>query len=167
MRRYLSACTAVGVLALTVAVAAQNPPPTPQTQPQTPAAASQPIATVEGCLVREKDVPGRTPNPAERAGVLEDYILTSAKVVKGSAPPAAAPQARPGDPVGTSGAASAAMFDVKGMDDARLKEFVGKRVQIDGTFADLEKSPSASRTQDLIDIRATAIRPAAGDCSAK
>ena len=165
MRRYLSACSAVGVLALTVGVAAQNPPATPQTQPQTPAAASQPIATVEGCLVREKDVPGRAPNPAERAGVLEDYILTSAKVIKGLAPPAAAPQARPGEPVGTSGAAS--MFDVKGMDDARLKEFVGKRVQIDGTFADVEKSPSAGRTEDLIDLRATAIRPAAGDCSAK
>ena len=102
---------------------------------------------------------------AERAGVLEDYILTSAKVIKGSAPSAAAPQARPGEPVGTSGAAS--MFDVKGMDDARLKEFVGKRVQIDGTFADVEKSPSAGRTEDLIDLRATAIRPAAGDCSAK
>ena len=61
MRRYLSACSAVGVFALTVGVAAQNPPATPQTQPQTPAAASQPIATVEGCLVREKDVPGRAP----------------------------------------------------------------------------------------------------------
>jgi hypothetical protein len=166
MRRYLSACSAVGVLALTVGVAAQNPPATPQTPPQTPAASS-PVATVEGCLVREQDVPGRAPNAAERAGVLEDYILTSAKVVKGSAPPTSAPQARPGDPVGTSGSASASMFDVKGMDDARLKEFVGKRVQIDGTFADVVKSPSASRTEDLIDIRATAIRPATGDCSAK
>jgi len=167
MRRYLTACSAVGVFALTVGVAAQNPPATPQTQPQTPAAQSQPIATVEGCLVREQDVPGRAPNAAERAGVLEDYILTSAKVVKGSAPPAALPQTRPGDPVGTSGSASAAMFDVKGLDDARLKEFVGKRVQIDGTFADAEKSPSAKPTQDLVDIRATAIRPASGDCSAK
>ena len=167
MRCHLSACTAAGVFALAVGVAAQNPPATPQTQPQTPAAQSQPIATVEGCLVREQDVPGRAPNAAERAGVLEDYILTSAKVVKGSAPPAAASSARPGEPVGTSGSASVTMFDVKGMDDARLKEFVGKRVQIDGTFADVEKSPSAKPTEDLIDLRATAIRAASGDCSQK
>src|SRR4029453_9626260 len=45
------------------------------------------IRTVVGILAkhrqREQDVPGRKPNVAERAGVMEDYILTSAKVVKG------------------------------------------------------------------------------------
>ena len=31
--------------------------------------------TIIGCVYQEKDVPGRAPNPAERAGLLEDYIL--------------------------------------------------------------------------------------------
>jgi hypothetical protein len=31
--------------------------------------------TITGCVYQEKDVPGRAPNPAERAGILEDYIL--------------------------------------------------------------------------------------------
>jgi hypothetical protein len=31
--------------------------------------------TLTGCVYQEKDVPGRAPNPAERIGILEDYIL--------------------------------------------------------------------------------------------
>jgi hypothetical protein len=66
------------------------------TQPtQPPAGQSMDKAhsvTVEGCLVREKDVPGRQPNAAERAGVMEDYLLTNAKFLKGPPP---APRARP------------------------------------------------------------------------
>jgi hypothetical protein len=169
MRRQLFACSAAGVVALVVNVAAQNPPANPQaqTQPRTPSAQSEPIATVEGCLMREQDVPGRKPNVAERSGILEDYILTNAKVVKGSAPPAATPKAQPGEATGTSGAVSAPMFDVKGLDDERLKQFVGKRVQIDGTFADVDRSSSATSTQDLIDIRGTTIRQVTGTCAPK
>jgi hypothetical protein len=163
MRRYVFASVSAGVFALGMSVAAQNPPPATTTQP--PTAQSAPMATVEGCLVREQDVPGRKPNVAERAGMLEDYILTNAKVVKGSAP-ATARAAHPGEPTGTSGASST-MFDVKGIDDARLKQFVGKRVQIDGTFADVDKSASAGPTEDLVDIRGTTIRQASGDCPPK
>jgi hypothetical protein len=50
------------------------------------------------------------------------------------------------------------MFDVKGIDDKQLKEFAGKRVQIDGTFSDVNKSATAGPTEDLVDIRGTAIR---------
>jgi hypothetical protein len=164
MRRHLIGCSAAGVLALAASVAAQNPPPTPETRPQTsvPTTQSAP-ATVEGCLVREQDVPGRKPNVAEKAGVMEDYILTNAKIVKGSAP---ASQARADQPTGTSGSAAAStMFDVKGIDDARLKQYVGKRVQIDGTFADVNRTATAN--EDLVDIRGTTIRQATGDCPAK
>jgi hypothetical protein len=122
--------------------------------------------TVEGCLVREQDVPGRAPNPAEKAGVMEDYILTNTKIVKGSAPAGTAAEAKPGDtPTGTSG--SSTMYDVKGLEGSQLKPHVGKRVQIEGTFADLTKSPSAKPGEDLADLRGTAIRPATGDCPAK
>jgi hypothetical protein len=72
--------------------------------------------------MREQDVPGRKPNVVERAGVMEDYILTNAKMIKGSAPQAAG-QARPGDPTGTAGTTSP-MYDVKGPADDQLKRLL-------------------------------------------
>jgi hypothetical protein len=169
MSRYLFGSAAAGLLALAVGVAAQEPQPYPQTpsQPRSPSAQEQKATvTVEGCLMREQDVPGRKPNVAERAGVLEDYILTNTKIVKGSAPQASTAQARPGEATGTSGAL-APMYDVKGIADEQLKTLVGKRVQIDGAFGDVSRSPSAGPTEDLVDIRGTAIRSAAGECPAK
>jgi hypothetical protein len=116
--------------------------------------------------VREQDVPGRKPNVAERAGVMEDYILTNSKIIKGSAPSGSAAEPKPGETVaGTSG--TSPMYDVKGIDDSRLKSLVGQRVQIDGTFADLVRSPTAKTGEDLPDIRGTAIRPVAGECPPK
>jgi hypothetical protein len=123
--------------------------------------------TVEGCLVREADVPGRKPNITEKAGIAEDYILTSTKVVKGSAPSAGA-SAKPGDtPTGTSGM-RALMYEVEGIDHDSLKQHVGKRVQIEGTFENLERATApASPTADLVQLKGTVIRPASGDCPAK
>ena len=171
MRRYLLGCSAAAVVALAVGAAAQEPnypPNRPQPQASTTQAEQ---ATVEGCLMREQDVPGRKPNVAERAGVMEDFILTDAKVVKGTAPKSSASssttQKEAGQPTGTSGVAAAPMYDVKGIDGDRLKEFVGKRVQIEGTFADVEKSPAAGSTEDLVDIRGTTIRAASGECPSK
>jgi hypothetical protein len=47
-----------------------------QTESRTTAAqAAQGMTTLTGCVYREEDVPGRTPNVAERVGILEDYIL--------------------------------------------------------------------------------------------
>ena len=155
-----------GMFVLAAGLAAQEPPAYPQPGSRTPPAQEMKAATVtvEGCLVKEQDVPGRKPNVAERAGVLEDYILTNTKVVKGSAPQAST--AKPGEAVGTSGAA-AQMYDVKGLADDKLKEFVGKRVQIEGTFADASRSPAAGASEDLVDIQGSTIRAAAGDCPAK
>jgi hypothetical protein len=165
MSRNVFGWSVVGVFALAAGLAAQEPTPYPQTPPRTPAAQEQmATVTVEGCLVREQDVPGRKPNVAERAGVLEDYILTGTKMVKGTAPQQAS-TAKPGEAVGTSGAA--AMYDVKGISDEQLKQFVGKRVQIEGSFADATRSPAAGATEDLIDIRGTTIKAASGECPAK
>jgi hypothetical protein len=167
MSRYLLGCTMVSICAQTAGLLAQQPPSNPQSQ-TTPTRTSSTQAqvatvTVEGCLMREQDVPVRRPNVAERAGILEDYILASAKMVKGSAPQASTTSAKPGQPVGTAGT-QAPMYDVKGIDDERLKALAGRRVQIDGTFADLTKDPSAGPTQDLVIIQGTAIRQVAGEC---
>ena len=87
-------CSGVGVFAQAGATP-QAPRPSTETTPAA-AAASQASTTLSGCVYRERDVPGRTPNLAERAGVLEDYILvasadTSAGTVgtTGTTPPAA------------------------------------------------------------------------------
>jgi hypothetical protein len=85
MDRHLFASTAAGVLTLALTVSAQAPAPGQPTTPATTASAAGSV-TVEGCLKREADVPGGKPNVSERAGIGEDFLLTSAKVIKGDPP---------------------------------------------------------------------------------
>lgn len=159
----------VFAFALAASLAAQTPPqnPPPPAQPQSSMDQKALPVTLEGCLVNEKDVPGRQPNPAEKAGVAEDFILTSAKHVKpaGAAPTDPAAPA----PTGTSGIGALSMFEVRGLDKAKLTENVGKRVQIEGTInpADLKEAEAAKakgETTDLPEIQATAIKSVPGDC---
>ena len=117
--------------------------------------------TVEGCLMRESDVPGKKANVAEKVGIGEDFILTSTKMVKGMAPGALA--APPSGAVGTSGMAGA-MYDIEGIDDGTLMKHINRRVQVDGTF---EKLENASKAGALVEIKATGIRPVAGECAPK
>lgn len=174
MRRHVFAGALAAGITLTAAVAAQEPPTQPAT-PRTPPAQDQPrmqqarAVTVEGCVMREADVPGRRPNVAERAGVAEDYILTSTKLIKGSAPGTMA-QARPGEtPTGTSG--QAAMYEIEGIDDEDLKQHAGQRVQIDGTFENVDRATATPErgtpADDLVELRGTTIRKVAGECPAK
>jgi hypothetical protein len=174
MNRKAFAGAVVLALGLTTALAAQNPPPT-QPPTQTPPAASQPAmapaqsVTVEGCLVKEKDVPGRAPNPAEKAGVMEDYILTNARIKDGAG--ATAPTAE--QPTGTSGS-KGPMFEVRGLDSQKLEQFVGQRVEIVGKIdpkdiaeRSREKaSPAGEPAGDLPEIQASNIKKADGTCPA-
>jgi hypothetical protein len=173
MRRLLLGGAMVFAVGLTAA-AAQNPttPPPPRNPASLDPAYTRTQArfvTVEGCVMREADVSGREPNVAERAGIDEDYILTRTKMIKGAAPPPAA-EARPADtPTGTSGTGT--MYEIKGIDDEQLKQHVGHRVQIEGTFENIERaqtSPDEKTPADhLAEIRGTSIRQVAGDCPAK
>jgi hypothetical protein len=148
---------------------------TPQTGTSTAAA-----VTVEGCLVREAQVPGREPNIAEKAGIAEDYILTATKMIKGTAPAKRAAKTGTADrpagmadtPTGTAGKGMFPMYEVVGLDDEKLKPHLGQRVQIEGTFENLdEAAPGGARTEsrveDLVELRGTTIRQVAGDCPAK
>jgi hypothetical protein len=179
MRLYHIGLTVAGAMALTTTIAAQNPaPPQPS---QAPTAQSQRTdqparVTVEGCLMREADVPGRQPNVAERAGIAEDYILTSARTVMGSTLATgtySSQPARPDDtPVGTSGTTpAAAMYEIEGIDDDRLKQFIGQRVQIEGTFENLDRAHAAPEkgtpADDLVELRGSTIKQVAGTCAAK
>lgn len=155
MRHLFGSAIAV-VLAATVGWArtpSQNPPAAAGT-----AAERQGLVTVEGCLWFEADVPGRRPNVAERAAgavgvdVLEDYILTDTKIVKGSAPPsaAAAPQQdRPTGTAGTAGLAIETMYEIEGLDEDVLKQHTGRRVQVDGVCRALTSSTSNPRASRI------------------
>lgn len=131
----------VSAAALAAAQAPQNPDPrtAPRPNPQAPAptaAAGQTTMTLTGCLYREAQVPGRTPNVAERAGVLEDYILADARVAGGAARSGAA------GATGTSGSTptTGSMYKVENIPDERLKALVGKRVEVMGRI-DAEGAP--------------------------
>jgi hypothetical protein len=176
MSRKFFGSALAGALALSASVAAQNPqtqpPSTPTTQDPGRTQDQARMATVEGCLMREADVPGRRPNVAESAGVAEDYILTSTKMVKGSAPAGGTTaQTRPGDtPTGTAGTLGA-MYEVEGISDDQLKQHIGRRVQIDGTFENVDRAKATPEkgtpADDLVEIRGTTIRQVAGECPAK
>src|SRR6187431_1342490 len=94
-------------------ISAQAPPPAQQPAPQTPSAQTirQSNTTLVGCVYQEKDVPGRSPNIAEKAGVLEDYILAEIRPSATTATPGAA---------GTSGAAQfGTMYKLEHADDSK------------------------------------------------
>ena len=119
-------------------ISAQAPPAPQQQRPPNPSApaAQQATTTIVGCVYEEKDVPGRSPNLAEKAGVLEDYILAEIRQAPSAATPGAA---------GTSGAAQfGSMYKLELVDDSKLKAVVGKRVEVTGRV-DREPGDSTAR----------------------
>lgn len=178
--RFLMSGMAV-IIATGAIAAAQTPAPqTPAPQSREPAPTAQPAAaaqppasmTLIGCLAREQDVPGRKPNVAERAGVLEDYILTSAAPADQQSP-SATPRA-----TGTSGSVTSsnisAMYKVEGIPDDRLKELVGKKVEVTGHVDAGEQRETrgtsgsvtpATPNDHMPEFEATAIREIPGSCT--
>ena len=153
----------------------QNPPAqTPQTPQPSGTTAQQPTTTLTGCLYREDQIPGRKPNVAERAGILEDYILADARTASKQAKPG-----ETGEATGTAGTTTpgAAMYKVEGPADEKLKALVGKRVEVTGRI-DPEKirgGAPGTATKDrgpgpdeinLPEFEATSIREISGSCPA-
>jgi hypothetical protein len=83
--------------------------------------------TLTGCVYREKDIPGRAPNVAERVGIGEDFILAEMP----SSPIASRTPPGTSAPVGTSGTALA-MYKLHHVDSDIVKPLVGKRVEVVG-----------------------------------
>ena len=130
--------------------------------------------TLTGCVYQEKDVPGRAPNIAERAGILEDYILAELS-------PAEAAK-----PTGTAGSAAPttySMYKLEKVADSQLKAMVGKRVEVTGKIDakanDSTGQPAASvetnKTDkiighdriDLPEFEVSSIKAVAGSCPAQ
>jgi len=155
-RQFFGSAVAAG-LSVTTALAQSTSPARGAPSDRSRSSSGTP-ATVEGCLHREGDVPGRKPNIAERAGLSQDYLLTESRIVKGSAP-AGAPDA----------SGHSAIYDVQGLSSDQLKSNVNRRVQIDGTFEHEEraqKGPEVNGTgNDLVELKGTTIRSVSGDCA--
>ena len=156
MRTPLTAFVIVGTLALGTLGSAQLPPQPPQsprpTSAQRPVSrGSEGLVTLEGCLVREADVQGRWPKTPDGVGVTGDYVLTRAKVIKGTAP-----------------ASLTGMYDVDDIDPGLLESFAGQRVQIDGWFDELDRAANpagrGNADDDLVEIRGSGVRAIAKDC---
>ena len=168
-------------------VAAQGSAQEPRQQP--PAAAEAPTTTIVGCVYRERDVPGRAPNVAERLGVLEDYILMETPRTPASARAAGAGDDRQPAARGTSGRSAAAgatatagvigrMFKLERIEDDRLQTLVGRRVEatgrIDAEEGDSRNTAGASSSTtdriigrdavDLSEFEVSSIREVEGSC---
>jgi hypothetical protein len=180
MRRYFAA-SAAALMCSTLAFAQSTSPTTPpQTQPPAPSAAQPASTTLTGCVYNEKDVPGRAPNVAERAGVMEDYILADVRPA-GSTPGATGTSGTAGA-AGTAGtAAASAMYKLEHASDDQLKAMVGKRVEVTGRIdaesGDAKSAAGASTSQadraigrdkvDLAEFEVSSIREVEGTCPAK
>src|SRR5690349_18294330 len=154
-------CGAAAAMAVSMAgvqaqtTGSQSQPPTQtttsQTQSQDPA---KQTATLRGCVYNEKDVPGRSPNVAERAGVMEDYIFVPQKDA------ATADTAATSATAGTSGSATSGTatagttgvtstthkaFKLEKAADEQLRAMVGKMVEVTGVI-DAEAGDAARTT---------------------
>ena len=151
-----SACACF--FAFTVAAAAQSgqQPPAPQPAEAAPAAAAQPGGvTVEGCLMREVDVPGRQPLEQDRARVVQEnnYVLTNTTVTQGAA---LAEAPRP------------LMYKVRDLKKGDLRNEVGRRVQIDGKFDKVNRARNeVGFMYDLVELKGTTLRRIADTCPGK
>jgi hypothetical protein len=143
----LAVITASGALLLAQAPVDRQPAQTPAAPPVASAKAEKTTpTTLVGCVYREKDIPGRTPNVGERAGLLEDYVfadVASSPIATAAETPA--PVDAPGrtpTAVGTSGS-SGAMYRIQFVDGDKLKSLVGRRVEVVGRI-DFEPGDQAT-----------------------
>jgi hypothetical protein len=144
----------------------QQRAPQPTTQQPRPTASGGSVTTLAGCLYSEDSIPGRSPNVAEKAGVLEDYVLVDATTTQDSNRSSDKPIAEAGQPpAGAAGLATGRMYKVTKIDDQRLKALVGKRVGITGTIKpddDVHAGEEPANFENLPNIEGISIREASG-----
>ena len=80
-----------------------------------------------------------------------NYVLTSTAMIAGSGP---------------AGATGPLLYKIQGIKKPELKEHLGRRVQIDGAFDKVGRAKNPVLFSfDLVELKGTAIRPVAGDCT--
>lgn len=144
----------------------QARPPRPTTQQPRPQATEGAAVTLAGCLYHEESIPGRSPNVAEKAGVGEDYVLADASPARDQNRAPDRPIADAGNPAAaTAGLATGRMYKVTKIDDKRLKDLVGKRVEITGAIKpdnDVAPGERPANFENLPNIEGTSISEVAG-----
>ena len=150
MKKYVLTIAAAAMCAGALA-SAQTPGAGPNPQERLTADRQSAIVTLVGCLRREADVPGRRPDIAERAGILKDYLLTEATLSPPSVFDARTTGApTPDTPVSTAGTpqtpVTGSIYKVEGIPSDRLRELVGKRVEVTGRIDE----------DDMREVRGTA-----------
>ena len=156
---------AAAMMAVSIAgVNAQSTTPqtqTPTSQQATGTQMAGQTTTLRGCVYKEQDIPGRAPNVAERAGVMEDYILVPSMdhsqhsgAMSGSTGAATSGTATGSTTGSTTGQATAGTsgtmtahtnhkaFKLEKIADERLRAMVGKMVEVTGKI-DAEASDTA------------------------
>lgn len=138
-RFWMSSAAALMAVSIAGVNAQSTGSQTPQTQtPQTQAsqqATATGTVTLKGCVYKEEAIPGRAPNVAEKAGVMEDYILVPSADHSQHATGTAAATGTATTPqtAGTSGTmAMHKAFKLEKIADERLSAMVGKMVEVTG-----------------------------------
>lgn len=130
-------------------------------EPPTPAKVSRTVS-VEGCVALESEIPGRKTTLGERTGLDRHFLLSRARMVKGTAPAAAA------DVTGEA-ARYAPLYKISGLTDEQVKIHVGRRVRIEGSFGSAAAAPAGTADttgeSDLADLNVATIRQVPGDCA--
>jgi hypothetical protein len=142
-----------------------------------------PITTFVGCLYREADLPSRSANVAEHAGVSENYILVAARDT--AAPTgtsgatgatnavAAGSDSHGVGPTDSGSSAAGRMYKVERIAGDQLQPLVGKRVEVTGQIDRDAADPPAdagsaqpegakSDPMALANLEATSIREVEG-----
>jgi hypothetical protein len=157
--------------AMTVASAVYGQSPAKTPAVAGPSDGQGSAVTVEGCVMREVDVPARRPpeNVRSQAEADDEYVLTSTRMISGTAPSGPGGSSTGGAATATSGSAPASlMYDIEGIGKDELKKQVGKRVQIEGALAHQENAKLAvSFATDLVELKGTTMRSVSGSCPAK
>ena len=150
MKKYVLT-TAAAVMCAGALASAQTPGIAPNQQERLTADRQSAIVTLVGCLRREADVPGRGPDIVERAGILQDYLLTEATLAQPSifdARTTGGPT--PDTPVSTAGSpqtpVTGSVYKIEGIGADRLRELIGKRVEVTGRIDE----------DDMREVRGTA-----------
>jgi hypothetical protein len=128
--------------------------------------------TIVGCVFEERNVPGRSPNIAEKIGFGEDYILAELS---------AAETAKPANDANVPTTYS--MYKLEKVADTTLKSLVGKRVEVTGTIHAEAKDASGQPSRavetnetdraigrdrlNLPEFEVTNIKEMAGRCPAR
>ena len=139
-RMFVGSGAVMAAMLLTAAVSAQTPSTPPQTPPPTSGTAANQSGqrvTLIGCIQRESDYrqardQGKGGVAGTGVGVGDEFVLTNAS----ASTQGLKSEATPADTA----------YELTGSNESKAKEFVGKRVEVQGTLKPAAMSPAGTPT---------------------